>query len=339
MTMLLMEGFEGYADVADVRRGDGRTLIQSGAASLVAGRLNGGQALHMSTNNQCYLTGFGTPTTFVFGFALRFSGTSSFNGDMIRFYSLGSEQLVLRIITGGKIFLDRSTINLDDSAGFSLNLQSWHYLEFKATIDNSVGAYELKVDGVTVMSDTGVDTQTSANAEIDVIQLVRNSSQSEEYDDMYLLDDQGLDNNDFIGDVEIQTQFPDGDGNQNDFTPDSGLNNWEMVDDGNTPDDDSTFNSSSTLNHAELYTMEAMVGTFDTVFALQVRNHLRKENAGLRTGRALIRSNTDQSEGAIRGISTEYRYFDEIYENDPQGGGAWTETRLNALETGFTIEA
>ena len=330
-----MEGFEGYADMADVRRR--HILTGTGTSTLVAGRL-GGQALHLFTNNALFMNGFGTPTTFVLGFACRFSGTSTFNGDLIRVFSLSVEQLVLRIVTGGKLYLDRGTTNIDGGT-VPMILQNWHYIEFKATIDNSVGAYEIKLDGITIMSDSSVDTQNAAASSIDLVQFHRNSSQSEEYDDIYLLDDQGLNNTDFLGDTQIETIIPDGDGNQNDFAPDSGLTNWEMVDDGDTPDDDSTFNSGGTLDDAELYTMAAMTASFDSVAAIQVRNHLRKEEAGDRQGRALIRSNTDQAEGAAHGMSTDYRYHEHIFETDPQGGGAWTETRINALEAGFTIEA
>lgn len=335
MTMLILEGFEGYADVADVRRR--HILVQTGTPTLVAGRY-GGQALQMSTNNNFYLNEFGNPTTFVLGWAVYYSGTSLASFDMARFVDGITEHLVVRMQSGGRIVLDRGATEID-TASASPRLNSWTYFEFKATIDNSVGAYELRMDGVDIMSATGADTQNGAASQINLIELKRQSSGQEQYDDIYLLDDAGLTNNDFLGDIHVQTVIPDGDGNQNDFTADSGLTNWEMVDDGDSPDDDSTFNSSATLDDSELYTHTALAGTFDTVYAIVVRNHVRKENAGDRSVRALIRSNTDQAESAAVGLSTDWRYLDGLFETDPQGGGAWTETRVNACEMGMTIEA
>jgi hypothetical protein len=111
-----------------------------------------------------------------------------------------------------------------------------------------------------------------------------------------------------------------------------------MVDDGDTPDDDSTFNSGAVLDDTELYTMADMTENFDTVHGIVVRNHYRSEEAGSRLVRAFIRSNVDQAEGDAFANATEYRYNDGVFEIDPQGSGAWTEARINALECGMTIE-
>lgn len=335
MTMLIMEGFEGYEDATDIRRR--HQLVASGTPTLVSGRF-GGQALRMGTNNILWLSGFGNPSSFVLGFAVRFTGATIASAALVRVFSGVIEHLELRVNVAGKLFVDRGSTNLGES-DTPMHLNDWTYIEFKATIADT-GSFEVRMDGKTVMSDGSVDTRQGANAEIDLIGIYRAVSQAEEHDDLYLLDDQGLTNTDFLGDIQIETMVPDADGNRNDFTRvGGGLNNFEAVDDGDTPDDDTTYNHSATLDDAELYGHAAMTASFDTVFALQVRNHYRKENAGDRQVRSLIRSNTNEAEGSAKVLSVDWRYGDDIFETDPQGGGAWTETRINALEAGFTIEA
>jgi len=331
-----MEGFEGYGDVADVRRR--HVLIQSGTPTLETGRY-GGKALQMSTNNGMYLQGFGNPTTFVIGVAIFMSGTSIATSDVIRTIDGVTDNLVLGVYAGGMLNISRANTLLGVSS-VGLRLNTWHYLELKGVIDDSVGTYEVRLDGVNILSDTGQDTDSTGNARINLIQIHRQSSGAELHDDLYLLDSAGLTNNDFLGDIQIQTINPDGDGNRNDFTRvGGGLNNFEAVDDGDSPDDDTTYNHSAVLDEDELYTHSALSGTFDTVYAVMVRNHVRKENAGDRSVRAITRSNVSEAESALDPLGVDYRYIDGLFETDPQGGGAWTETRVNAAEFGLTIEA
>lgn len=335
MTIRFMEGFEGYSSQTQIRRR--HNIPNSGSVAVSAGRI-GGSAYHAGSSDQFNCLNFGELTDFVLGFAFRFNATNIAAGDIFQCISGTTGYLTLRVTTGSELILDLGSTQIDKS-NIPILGTNWHYIEFKANIDNSTGSYELRLDGINVASDTGVDTQNGTDAFIDRIVFYYQSQGQQRIDDLYILDDAGLTNNDFLGDIEIQTIYPDGDGNVSDFTPLSGLTNWEMVDDGDTPDGDTTYVSSAVLDDTDLYTLDDMVSNFDTVYALQVRNHIRKENAGERQTRTLIRSNTDEQEGASRPVSTEFRYYDDIHELDPQGGGAWTETRINALEAGITIEA
>ena len=102
-------------------------------------------------------------------------------------------------------------------------------------------------------SDTGVDTQNGGVAQIDNIELHGASSPDPVFDDIYVLDDAGSDNTDFLGDCRVETIFPDADGNENDFTASPAVSNYLNVDDGGSPDDDTTYNWSATATDRELY--------------------------------------------------------------------------------------
>jgi len=54
--------------------------------------------------------------------------------------------------------------------------------------------------------------------------------------------------------------------------------------------------------------------------------------------RMMARSGGTNYEGAIWGTNLNWKYIDEMYEDDPDGG-AWDEAAVNAAEFGFTVES
>jgi hypothetical protein len=148
-------------------------------------------------------------------------------------------------------------------------------------------------------------------------------------------------NNARLGEVTMEMLLPDGDGNRNNFTATgAGTTNADRVDDGASPDGDTTYVSSSTLDDDELYTHGNITLTnTDTYYAVVVRHLSRKEDAGDRQMRCLARSVATEAESVATGVGAEFRYYDGIFEVDPNGGGAWTQSSINAAEFGVTIEA
>jgi hypothetical protein len=189
------------------------------------------------------------------------------------------------------------------------------------------------------MDDTNVDTRNGTPTDVGVIAFEGEGTTDNTIDDVYVLDDAGSDNTDFLGDVRVETVFPDADGAANDFTRvGGGSNNYEAVDDGLTPDDDTTYNHSSTAADEELYGFAALTGSVGTVFGVCVKMLARKEDAGHRLVRTIARSGTTQSESGDQGLGIQYKFVDHIYENDPDGGADWDEAAVNAAQFGFTIQ-
>lgn len=340
MSMVLMEGFDLYGDVADLRRRHVDT--SSGGGSFVTGRNGTGQALSMAgASNTLYLQIPDTALSeYVIGFAWRMNDNGGTGHTMIQFREDNTVHTYVRVEVGGALTAYRnSSINfLGTSPGVILP-KNWYYIEMRILIHDSTGTLDIQVDGVNVLSLSAIDTRQGLNGVINNIAFFKDNSTDPQIDDLYLLDVTGLTLNDFLGDVTIETVLPDGDGATNDFTQLSGLTNWEMVDDGATPDDDTTYNSSATVDHIDLYTGAALTVAHDTVHCVSVLNHTRKEDAGFRTVRALCRNNVTTNEGAARAAGNEYRYQEGIFETDPDGGGAWTTADVDSSQFGVTIEA
>jgi hypothetical protein len=280
---------------------------------------------------------------FFFGVAVKWAGASMFAHDIFRTIAVDSEQITLEVTAAGELRVNRVGSQLAITSGLGLTNGIWYYIEFHVVIDDAVGEYEVRVnETVQIGPITGADTNTNG-PNLSMVELWQNSSSDTSYDDLYVCDAAGLTNNDFLGDIVVETLFPQADGNRNDMTRiGGGLNNFEAVDDGSTPDDDSTYVHGNTVGNDELYDFDTLTGNgfqIDDIHAVGVSNHYRQVEAGFRTVRALARSNVTEIEGADLGCGPEYRYLQHIYETDPDGGGVWDEASVNAAEFGITIEA
>jgi hypothetical protein len=89
----------------------------------------------------------------------------------------------------------------------------------------------------------------------------------------------------------------------------------------------------------DLYTMADLTQTFDTIDCVTVKPTYRIVVPGTREVRALIRSNASEAESAAFASGLTYRTMHGVFETNPDGGGAWDSTAVDALECGITIES
>ena len=91
----------------------------------------------------------------------------------------------------------------------------WAILELKATIADSGGLVELRLDGASVLTFTG-DTRNAGTAEIAMIRFSNHHISSGNrhtlrLDDVYFCDTSGGRNDNFLGDVRVVTLRPNAD--------------------------------------------------------------------------------------------------------------------------------
>ncbi len=340
MALLLIEGFDQYtvADELEMVRGgwNATTGLQASTIRIQTGTRHGGvgHQLQIAQSGIEVYRALPQTTEFTCGFAFRVTATS---GSMIIAFKDGSTHQINIVTTAaGEIQIRRNTVELDITSGQNLLADTWYYIEIKMKIDNTTGTYEVHLDGSQILVGTSQDTQNSSNNYVDRLALVGHTTQDTVFDDLYFLDVSGSDNTTFLGDCRVETVFPDSDGNETDFTPLSGAN-WQNVDDGLSPDDDSTYNHSSTVTDRDLYGFAALSGNIDTIFGVDAKMLVRKEEAGFREVRVIARSNVTEVESASLTLGVNWEYKNNIYENDPNGGGDWTETAVNAAQFGLDL--
>lgn len=338
MAILIMEGFEGYGNSTDLRR----RYVGSGSAGnidIVTGRNQ--QAIRIDFGSSyLYFNVQGSTDTVVCGFGFMKLNTMQTNDVILFLDSSGvTEQLSLQITAAGEFAIYSQATLHGTTSGLGLITNTWYYVELSIVFgDGTAGSVTLHVNGNQELTVSSIDTRPVAGENCSFFRLQGDSSAGHQFDDLYFLDNSGTDQTTRIGPCFIETVFPDANGTTNNFTPSAG-SNWQNVDDGNSPDDDTTYNSSSTLNHKDLYGHAALTGNIGTVYAVKPCAHVRTEGGGARGLQNVARSNVTEVNGTEVFIDQGYRYLDHIYENDPNGGGAWTESSVNAAEFGIEISS
>jgi hypothetical protein len=344
MAVLFMEGWDTYTDGSAIGLRNKWSGARNGAISLIAGRI-GGNAL-WNWNNRWVRKDFGTNySTWICGYAFQQGGGD--NREIVNFAELGvgvhvslwhdySTNLlkVQRGVAGGTVL---------GSAAFSPG-SAWHYLEFKATVHDTAGVIEVRVDGVPVITLTGQDTRNGGTGVFN--QLIfgdgnqGGTTPAHMVDDVYLLDDSGsAPTNTFLGDVRVITTFPNGNGNSSQMVGSDGnsTDNYLLVDE-TVANDDTDYVESSTVGNKDTYTYSDLIPTSGTIFGIQLLPHVRKTDAGARSMKSIARLSGTEVDGPAQILSTSYQYFPEIRETKP-GGGAWTITDINNAEFGHKVYA
>ena len=213
------------------------------------------------------------------------------------------------------------------------------YIEIGATIHDTTGTVTIKVNGTSVLTLTGQDTRNGLTGVIQSVQFGSNNVACY-FDDLYVCDSSGsAPNNTFLGDVRVDAVFPDGDGNYTEWTPSTGTTHYTLVDE--TTPNTSDYNSSGTSGQRDTYAFAALpsvVGT-PTVYGVAVNAACLKDDAGaVNNWRAMVRSSSTDANGATSfAPSTSQEIQQTIFETDPNGSIAWTQTSVNAAEFGVNI--
>jgi hypothetical protein len=337
MTLLFCDGFGHIEDGYELAKWDytdnaGYMYYESGT-----GR-DGGYGFRMTIGYVLQKT-FSDLTTIVIGSAVKFTDLNSTRA-FLTLYDNSSIQVYLLISSNGTISVYRYNGNLlaSSSAGV-IQSDTWQYIEFKTTIDNSSGIAIVKVNGVEVINESSLDTQYSASANVNMVQLLNNAGGSTYFDDFYICDTSGTKNNDFLGDINITTLYPNADGTYSQFTPSSGSDHYALVDEAQLTDDDADYTESATAGNKETFTFETFTGT-TTILAVQSCMAVKNTDAGTLNVQPVLISGASPTEtdGSNYLLSSTTKCMMTIYEKEPIDDVDWTASKVNAAEFGLRIE-
>ncbi|KKN21261.1 hypothetical protein LCGC14_0927180 [marine sediment metagenome] len=332
MALLHIEGFEVADGITTYL--DRKLVSGSNANEWVTGRF-GGKAARVQ-----YPRGFGWTVndeqTLIIGFALNFE-TLEYEWPFLTIFDGGTEQISLAFGLNGALRVVRD----GNAIAFAYNLitrRAWHYIELKIKIHNTTGTAEVHVDGVEVINETGLDTQMSANASANVIIFWSARFETDSlYDDIYIANDSGSYNNDFLGDVRIVTTKPDADGSSTDFTlfPGTGESHYQDVDDGSSVDDDTTYIESAVATNEDLFSFEDLVDT-GSILGVQIFTDA-KESAGSESLGTSVRTFATDHDDTPQAVTAAYLIYSRIMDVEPENTIPWTSTVFNASTFGVKV--
>lgn len=295
-----------------------------------------------SANNSAWqLASADEHATLVMGVAVESAGTSGLMEVALRSDSGATTHVTVALnYADGYIRIYRGTsggtLLATSAAPLSSWIGSWHYLEVKGVLSDTVGSVEVRVDGSSTpfVSVSGVDTKNAGTKTVfDNVQLLTTIGTTALFDDIYLCNGAGTDHNDFLGDCSVATLTPDSTTTANWVGSDgNSVNNEQLIDE--TPFSDADYVGSSTVGAIDHYTMSDLPAG-STVKGVAATIRAFKSDAGTRTLRARIMSGASNVQKDLV-LATGAAYDMLLAANDPNTGAAWTEAAVNAA--GVEIE-
>ena len=225
MALIHIDGFDkygplGYNHTANIqaRLTTDWTVTSGGDFWSIAAPLSAtGQSLRVDSNTSSGATWFLSKS--IGANASRLIGGLRFNINLIKdfnieFYENATLQCYVSFVaTTGAIKLMHGSGTTIGTSGSTVAASTNYYVEFDLTFSNT-GAYNIYIDGVSVLSGTG-DLTNSANAYATAMRFggrTGSGVQIAYVDDFYLLDTSGSTNNAvLLTNPRIETQFPTGD--------------------------------------------------------------------------------------------------------------------------------
>ena len=336
--LLWIEGFEGGGtnDAAMVTyitiKYD--IVVETGALDTATG-LYGGKAIEIYANNRFYKY-IDNIQTIIVGFAFKCKNYND-DEDLLLIQDGATTQIRISTRNTGDLRVERGTTTLDTTVALGLAVNIWYYIELKIKIDDSIGTYELRVNSVNVLSDTGVNTQETANAYLNRICFYGDpiiGTTSFFFDDVYILDTTGTKNNDFLGTMKVVMISPTADTAEVDFTP-SEVDNYDGVDDGVTVDD-ATYNESTTSAHQDIFEY-ADTTDIRLIAGLMVCTEAKETDANDFTLKTLVRSNSTIHTDVAQALTSSYTIITRLLEDDPVTETIWSAGAIDAAEFGYEV--
>lgn len=335
MAVLFCTGFEEF-DAGNGSQPQGWTAVFSvdtgSGFQIENGRIAGSKGIECQTNietSRHFSLAVGNQGTLVVGMAIYIpSPGAAADRMLVAFREGASLGMNVRLLASSNEFQVRLGTTVLATTSGAAALDAWRYLEFKVVTHASAGSYELRIGGVNVLSDSGIDTQIGSNAWHDTVRFHSAAS-------LMLFDDIYVDDSTFRGDKKVVTLFPDASGDDADFAPLSGAN-YTNVDDA-AHDGDSSYVESATTDDQDLYGFPAPSDVGEIV-AVQHNVIAKKTDVTNFDIKLVAKSGTTESVDSAQTVdSTSYTAKKRILAVDPDTSSAWTASGIGAAQFGQRV--
>lgn len=340
MAVEFMDSVEHYVTAGITQKW---TSIGGGTVSVAANGPGGRPNIQVGSSANSYVQKT-VPANVTYGvcFLYSVSNNSGFaTAEQITLMEGATRHLDVRTVNvSGTLTNLRVTLNGTTIATGSTNLAvnpNFYWVTFLATINDTTGSYELRIDNNVELSGSGIDTRNGGTSgAIDTIRLGNIASRAagnQRFNDIIFTS-----GSTGITTPQRITYLPaNGAGNQNDFTPTSG-SNFQMVDE-TTSDEATTVNTSSTVGHKDLLALADLPTPANSVYAIQSVTRLRKDDAGSRTARHLVRTGGSDFESSDITPTTSFATYYDIRTQNPNTSADWGVSDPNNLQAGYKVQA
>lgn len=215
------------------------------------------------------------------------------------------------------------------------------YQHIEAAYDKDAGM-EVRVNGVTVCNHSG----PFAGATGEISQMVVGGGRTVgwgglgvimDVDDLVVWSGEGVNNNDFVGDVRVYTRMPTSDGSDQDWEPASGSDGFAMIDN-IPPVDGSQYLQADELADGAPPTRSTFgVGDFPEEIVATRGVYIATRAFKTDSGTALVRTGVlasgDETLNPVHSVSTAPVWYGDVFEVNPATGIVWAPGELNDFQT------
>ena len=226
----------------------------------------------------------------------------------------------------GNVF-SGTIIAISDSV---LTAGTFHHVEFKAVLDDTVGSIEVRVNGVVVLNSTDLNLGTIPAAAVVFDSPSTASGVSHAYDDFLIWDNVGDYCNDFLGPQRVLTYFPVGDTAQADWTITGGSGPGYDAINKAVPDGDTSFIGAANVGSKSDFTLPTLPPETAVIAGVFVPVMGRIDEAGVGNIKMSMISGANVVSGLDINLTPGYIYSRNSFEFDPTTNAPWTKAGFEA---------
>jgi hypothetical protein len=349
MAIVFMDGFSHYDLTGQAAKydtvSDPNSLISLGTTY---GRLSGSGVRLGSQSVLTKIMPYVSTTGFILGVAVRFpssflNGTSS-SYPIIRFNYAGSNVIDVSITRSGLLsFSYTGSVYGSSQATSALSADTWYHLEIKMTTGAPTAppahSNQIKVNG-TVFSEVAAGNKITWGANsLNCDRIILGYSTAVtgyqvDMSDLYVLQQDGGVNGNYIGDMVVKTFYPSSIGTYSDFAV-SGVSAASAVSE-DPPDFDSSYISSSTSGAKSSFALTQLSGS-PAISGVQLALLSKKVGTDAVSDAFLVLVSGGEQIPATFVPGTAYKYALACMDQNPVSLAAWSSDDVKSMEAGVKI--
>jgi hypothetical protein len=157
------------------------------------------------------------------------------------------------------------------------------------------------------------------------------------FDDLYIVNDQGSTNNDFLGECYVRTLRPTSDASPNDGTPSTGNDHYAMVDEVQA-DSDTSYITLDTDTDKEMFGYESLASG-GLIMGVSMTTLVESTTAcDVRVNNVFKAGTTESAQTSKAVAASYYMGLQHVQEDSPDTSAPWTTSEVNSGEFGCELD-
>lgn len=203
---------------------------------------------------------------------------------------------------------------------------AWYTLELIATVSDTTGSIQVRLDGEEVLNLTNIDTRNGAPTTVNRLRIQSTTTNGgTTVDDLYITDQ----NSYLTKPVRIETLVPVSDGATLNWVPSTGTSHYALVDE--LPVSTTDYLSASNVGDVDELNLGNLSSTPAAIEELCLVAYASKTDATTRELYLGVKSGTTTSDGTSQVLNSTGLRHERVLATDPDTAAAWTANGVNNL--------